>query len=250
MWKLIVVVLVGCFISRYMSYKDVFVLIKGNENINVDILKMFSQTKLLYKVKSQADHPPMSTKNVSSDNSIWNYAILASHFTDDSSIKNYIMTLRHFDFIDDIKVVNLIANYGFVRHGYNMFWKVWKYVGYILGFIPGRPFKRSANPITKCHPQDENSTEKIQVISLLRVVNQQEMNVYMRFLIWKGFPALTQGLQYVGKPVSDYWTSFAIMRYQHFKDFCELSSSEIFDKYVKYKVKSVEDSYRYVVQLM
>lgn len=247
MWKLLVVVLIGCYLSKYMSYKDVFVLISGNENINVDILKMFSQTKLLYKVKN---HHAMLWSNISSDSNRWNYAILASDFADDISIKNYVMTLQHFDFIEDVKEVNLVANYGFVRHSYNIFWKVWSYVGSTLGFIPARPFKRSLNPTTSCLPQDENSEDKIQVISLLRVVNQQEMNIYMRFLIWKGFPALTQGLQYIGKPVSDYWTSFAITRYKHFKDYCELSASEIFDKYVKYKVKSVEDSYRYVVELI
>merc|ERR1712062_503291 len=176
----------------------------------------------------------------------WNYAIIARKFVDNKALDEYLSIIRHLDFIEEIReVTTLVPNYEFIMTTYNHLQSLWKNAGGTLGFLPHRPFKpnitSSTTMLTTNHgcrnrtALGSTGTEEIHTISLFKIVNQDEMNVYQNFFLWKVFPAFSLRLGYNGKPESPEWSNFVVLKYNGYEDFCELVSSTLFEKYAKHR---------------
>ena len=257
MLKLSVVTLLGCWLYQFLSYTDVYILVKGKTSFNASIVKLLYHTDVVYKIMSNAyepatsiSYPEMPLAN-NFDSSRWNYAIIARKFVDDRALDEYLSIVRHLDFIEETHLVTtLVSNYEFIVTMYNYAQHAWAGAGTALGFLPPRPLRETTLPSiekNKCRNSTNLEMDEIHTVSLFDVVNHKEMSVYQNFFLWKVFPTLSLQLGYNGKPQSSAWSNFVVFKYNRYADFCELVSSDLFGRYAKHREKAMNGSLSLVV---
>ena len=269
MLKLSIVILIGCWMYRFLSYTDVYILARGNANFNASIVKLVRHTDVVYRIMSEAyDQTNNNHNNEKSNNSssqispsAWNYAIIARKFVDEKDLNEYLSIIRHLDFIDDIEqVTTLVPNYEFIVVWYNYLQSGWARAGGALGFLPPRPLQQTTPQpgeiidskinVNKCRnitkPQGVSDTDEIHTISLFNIVDHAEMTVYQNFFLWKVFPTLSLRLGYNGKPRVSAWSNFVVLKYNRYSDFCELVSSDLYGNYAKHRENAMNSSLSFV----
>jgi len=273
MLKLCIVIAIGCCLYRFLSYTDVYILVRGNNEFNASIIKLIKHTDTVYKIMGNAydgyhnnnnnnEVNNNSNSNINTNNpQLWNYAILATKFVDEKSTKEYLSILKHLNFVVELnEVTKLVPNYEFIMNGYNFFQFVWTHAGGSLGFLPSRPLfhansrLQSAPAVVTSHTANcknasaDSSEEEVHTVSLFKVQDEEAMQLYENFFLWKIFPALQLRLGYNGKPESSEWSQFVVLEYKRRSDFCELISSDLFGEHAVHRRNGMSQSISYLAK--
>ena len=231
--------------NLYANYsrKDVIIYVKTRDGADFSCIKLLSHTYSLLKVKLNADG--LSAIENLDDRNKWNYIVLARGFMDDESRTNYVSTLLQFKFVEEMKAINIEA-YAFQFHyAINIFIKTWGYIGSLVRLIPTTPLLKATSPVFNCVPEPSNGNVTF-IINLQRIRDRDVFSNYVKVIFTQIFPAINSEVYYGGVPVSEYWTSFIIAKYENYDRVCEMLESEIFSVCVKDREKGAEYSYEHI----
>ena len=229
--------------STKYSRKDVVVYMKTSYGGDASCIKLLAHTHSVLKVKlNPEDHSEIENLD---DQNKWNYIVLARGFTDDESRTNYASTLLQFKFVEEIKAIDMEASPFYFHYGINVFIKTWSYIGGLMRLIPTSPLEKATSPALNCVPEPDNDNV-IYIINLQRIRDRDVFSKYVKVVFTKIFPAINSTVYYAGVPVSDYWTSFVIAKYENYDRVCEMVESEIFSVCSKDREKGAEHSYQHI----